>query len=237
MPATQWIIPRTHYDFISAREPELFDSINTDIEHIRSSGLQGPFGSTDDWSSAFGGYLDWKIDAVRTSLREQAEAVFGPLDDDEFEATFKQMPELPNLIYGAGYDYLSCLNFELFNKKTFYITNNLVSNLVVTELDAPSEYVRLPFPSCMFVIDSDIAVNALYKIAHQDPPPSAAPITVFLTELPFGEYRKIIIVAYHSNRTQVFNLVKRELLIRRTGASSGRCIPTGTICMRKTVSG
>lgn len=213
--AAHWNIPRTHYDFAKDRDSALFVAIEKDIEHIETLGLRGPFGSPDDCSTAFEEYLDNRVQAIKQDVRHRAEDFLGnQLNDQEFDTIFRQMPDYASLLYGTLSEYLSCLNFELFNKKVFYITDNLVSQLAITELDAPSEYVRLPFPSCMFVLTSDIAAHAMYQIGGNAPPSTRAPVTFFLNELPYEGVRKLLIVAYHSKGGRTFNLIKRELLIR-----------------------
>jgi hypothetical protein len=207
-------IPRSHYDDLMDREEGLSEFLAQDIQHIKATNLKGPFGSTDDFSSLHDSYFDQKLDRMKTELRQKVDAVSGGMDDIEFNRLFNESPYIRDAMVSLTSDYLSALNFELFNKKVFYLTEGLIGQLAHTEMDAPSEYVRLPFSSCIFILDNKDAIQEMYRLQGIEPVTTNAPITVYLSELPFKGFRKLLIVAYHSKGNDVHFLVKRELLIR-----------------------
>lgn len=93
----------------------------------------------------------------------------------------------------------------------------MIEHLAHTELDAPSSHIRLPFPSCLFVITSETAVSALWRV-HGTKPQSREPISVFITEAPTsdeeGGERKIIFCCYQPMAGESPFLVEGSLLVR-----------------------
>ncbi|NRB41636.1 MAG: hypothetical protein HRU20_24725 [Pseudomonadales bacterium] len=202
--------PPTHYDVILRNQPFILPFIERELVNISSRELEGPFGSTDEFSDIYGEYLD----NYNKKFREHCIANYPSIScKEDFDEMFQSFPEYPTMMYSAEVDYVNSVNFNLYGKKVFNLTENLIDRLSVTELNAPAEFLRLPFKSCMFVLTGKTAIDALMAISGTEETSYSDAITVFIHERPFKEYTKLLIttsqVGYSRNRC----LVKREILI------------------------
>lgn len=75
------------------------------------------------------------------------------------------------------------LNYEAFGSKTYYFHPSLTSLLADTELNVNCEDFTLPFPSCMFVYDSQEARDAMFATSDKAAPTSGT-ISVFISRFP-----------------------------------------------------
>lgn len=201
-------LPYTYYDHLRVNNPLLIECVRRDIRTLQQKGISGPLDQSRDLK-AFNQYSQYVKDEISRTASPR-------------EATF--------LFDVARNDYFLVLNFELFDRKTFYITDNLVEHLAVTDLNLGSNLVRLPFPSCLFVITSPIAFAAA---RHVPALPDAAnaftdyshPLSVFLDELPVGDYipdsediigeRKLMIDVRNIQRGNKLAFFRRDLLLKR----------------------
>lgn len=208
-------IPATHYDFVKRWNHQLFDALNTDLAHVRNEFTldQAPFSSVDDYSVAYEDYIAQRLLAMKEAFRSRIMEHGHTPSDTELDYHFGQIPTLSRDIHSLSIEYHTLFNFMLFGEKVFHFSDGLVGNLAHTALDAPSEYLRLPFPSCMFLFTSDKMMEALNRFTKTAPLDSHAPISVFLYDRDYEDGRKLVIVAYHSKGQQVHGLVKRELFI------------------------
>lgn len=123
--------------------------------------------------------------------------------------------DFEKLLYQAEIDYLTAINFQLFGSKVFAIAPNLVEHLAHTELNVPSEYIRPPFKSCLFVFDDPVSLEAFYRIHHQPVRARDGALNVFINERPSDEgLRTVIFLCVHASASRTHMLVKRQLLVR-----------------------
>lgn len=206
--------PRTYYDVIVAKRPSLLAHLRSDIEEMARRGFEGAADGPvlDDYPGLQNHFTE-VLTGVRRRMDERHLAMIGrPVTDEEFANALAIDEATGRLKIGTLGEYLSTLNFEKAGKKVFSFSDQLIARLADTALDAPAEYLRLPFFSCMFFIRSRVAIDALYRIGGR-PPPSSAPLSIFLCELPFHGMRKIMIQVFHGDDGALHNFVKRELLI------------------------
>lgn len=209
--------PRTHYDTMVslASRAQMVKWVRDDLANMNAAGIQGAVGGpTFDHFSGYDLYLESIKKKIQSDAMRSHLATFGrPIDAKQLDALFAGHPDWFKIARTSFLEYASLLNFEKLGKKVFYFARPLVERLAETMLDAPSDYLRLPFGSCMFVVHSPVALDALYCLGGNTPPNRTAPITVFLNELPLHGMREITIVAFHSDGDNTYKLVKREILI------------------------
>lgn len=196
----------TYFDAATHRDPTLVKYIQRELMNIKSKGLQGPFGSVDQFQSYFESYL---LDLAK-ELRQRM-----------FDQTGIDIPDIIHtepylqLASAREADYLTLINFELYGRKTFFFAGNLVEHLALTELNAPSDFVRPPFACSLFVFRSHLAVDSLYRLLHKSVPDFNSPISTFVIDRPAEEgKRKIVFATFHGNLEHTYSFVKRELLVR-----------------------
>lgn len=206
--------PRTRYDTVVSNRSGMLKHIRADIEEMSRRGFVGAAnGSTLDDYPGLMAYHAEVVDDMRQRMNRLHQSVHGrPVEESDFQAAMASDPATKNMLMGILADYMSVLNFEKAGKKVFHFSPNLVDRLAATAMDAPAEYLRLPFESCLFVMQSRSAIDALYQIGHEQPWYDA-PLSIFLSEHHFMGMRKIMIQIFHSTDTHFRTFVKRELLI------------------------
>jgi hypothetical protein len=196
----------TYYDDLKKRDPVLLEYVRRELANIREKRLQGPFGLIENFQVHFDSYLSDL--AKRFAVQARNQLGFVPSD-------LTRSDEFIRIASAREIDYLTVTNFELFGRKTFFIASNLVEHLALTQLNAPSEFVRPPFDCSMFVYRSRLAVQSLYRISKRVPPDHNAPISVFIIQLPAEEgERKLVFACFHGNLERTYFYVNRQLLIR-----------------------
>ncbi|OHU90829.1 MULTISPECIES: hypothetical protein [Pseudoalteromonas] len=200
--------PPTHYDIYKFRQSFVDSYLRKDLENIKFKNLVPPFSSIDDFTVAFEEYWEeYKIDAFFQYGSQVVDSY------DEFSLMLESSSEYPKMLYSATGEYLNAINFESFGKKTFYFSENLVERIAITELDAPAEFLKLPFKSCMFVFTGKTVLDAYYAITNNSVPTYSDSISVYISELPYKGYSKLFLWATHCGYEKNYCAIKRELLI------------------------
>lgn len=202
-------LPPTHYDGLLKSDPELFESVRQDLQR----GIEGPVNSVDELPG-FAAYAEQRMDMFLEDMASQVETVLGyKPQGQELNSLVSQAVNLHQVGQTFAVNYQSVFNFERFGRKTFYLTDTIVERLLVTDLDAPSDYLHLPFPSCIFVLDSALAKEALYGLFETEGERSDATITVYAYETAYRGLRKIVFAVFQSKGGRTPFFAKRELLI------------------------
>jgi hypothetical protein len=208
-----------YYDVLRKNRPDLFTFIEKDIQLIRLKNQNGPFGSTDEYSSFFQEYFDSITLPIFNDQQQLLRAQGYDYPIDFLKQKMLNNPLYQQLDFSCHADYLTMTNFELFGKKTFYFSDNLIEQLSLTSLDISSEFVEPPFPCCLFVITSPIAIEAFNKIDRNNEKriDHNTPLSTFVMTRPTDEnegLRKILFVTWHASYDDSYMFAKRELLIR-----------------------
>lgn len=211
------VLTPTYFDILRRRDPMLFDFVAREIAGLPERGLTGPFESYDEYSQHIqvyaNHYLDRIIQETRRNLRAQGRT--GDLSDESILWWLRSSPYYEQLDLALHANYVTMTNFELFGRKTFWFSDNLVEHLAHTQLNAPSDLVRLPFDACLFVYTSPTALNAFYGIGGRAPSATHPPLSVFLSSHPdSGGLWKIFFACWHADRELTYQFMKRSLLVR-----------------------
>lgn len=193
----------------------MWEYLNKDMEILRQGHVSIPIASVDDFSEN----NLWACVENFVNLTVSNFSKSSGIPIEQIEPVAKQMPQMALLIAGITHDYHNILNFEIFDKKTFYFGGNLSEHLLATELSIDSELLRPPFDSCMFVYTSPSVVDAAFSFMKVQATPSdlIQPLSVFVTHLPDKTTfngRKILMGVTHWNGNNCSFYVKREVAIR-----------------------
>ncbi len=118
-------------------------------------------------------------------------------------------------------DYYNYLNFELFDKKTFYFSNNLTDNLAETEIEIDPTLVRPPFDCSLFVFTADSIINAACaafdsRVRPETPGGVVSAMVVYYPDRQTKDGVKfnslLMAISYWEGYRQVF-YVKREVAL------------------------
>jgi hypothetical protein len=106
-------------------------------------------------------------------------------------------------------------NFHLQGKKTFFISEGLTERLAATELNVPAEFLRPPFPSCMFVYDDTVMKSAFFALCPKGGS-LTMPVSVTVTLLGEVDCMRLLVLA---NQTDIRTkrqgaMTHRELSLR-----------------------
>ncbi len=209
-------LPVTYYDVVYKRDKDLFNFISLEINAIEGKEIE--ILNPDDLlyvQEYFRVTIDKVVETTKNNLKLMG--VINPTELDFHIQKMYETPEFKQLLLSIEADYITLVNFELFHKKTFYISPNLADNLAQTKLDIESKFLKLPFDSCLFVFDSPKVISAFYEFQKQDinfDIDFNTPISVFAIIVPEMEHKKIIFRCWHANYQSSYSFIKRELLIK-----------------------
>jgi hypothetical protein len=217
--------PHTQIDGIKAFRPYLFSAVKQEVKDRIARGERGPTGTLEG--------SHWLKEAFR-----QAQITFlsgaRHLRGRPMEALFDGEHVRPGILDARGaamlqalfttvsLEFHSLVNLELAGSKTFRFANALVEELAQTSSNVKAEYVHLPFSSCVFVIESRVAIEALHQfLTPNTPAPSeemlSTPLTVFAHELEASEqtrgYPSLLFLVCHGDAKHQWGMAKRELLL------------------------
>jgi len=213
----------TYYDVLLRNKPDMLKLIKDDIEHLTKKEMKGPFSSADDCSINFQNYAINTIELMRNDMINNIRNISN-VSKEEAELQFEQFlsngiyqQQIDTINYSIHLEYITMLNFIFFGKKMFFFENNLIEHLALTDINTKSEYINLPFESCLFIFNSPILLRAYYQISGKDYDliDYKTPLNVFLTSLPAKEgIRTIIFSCHHVNENRNYFSLKRQLLIK-----------------------
>lgn len=154
------LCPVTHYDMIKGIRPDFV----SDAERAAEAYSTEKFAHIDDQIDD-----EHFVPTVRKELVRMSKVMASR--HGYSESWISSVPEerlikmLPNdfavqMFSAMRVEYLKIGNFHAFGKKVFYFGADITRKLADTELNMPSEMLTPPFPSCMFVYDSQCARDA-----------------------------------------------------------------------------
>lgn len=207
-------VPLSYYDYLHRRCSRLFPYVEKDLVHVQEEGLNGPFMNMDEYAAYAKDYLKEEtqalVDYTVGALYEQ----YPESRAREIAEEFVKSDGLNRAVYSFETNYTTALNFELFGKKTFYVTPNLYEHLAETSIDTDCQLARLPFPNCLFVYDSPLAKDLLYRTNNHTVRTYEGAVSVFASEITEEGERKLVLFVFHADNTQVHYGIKRQLLLR-----------------------
>lgn len=206
--------PLNYYDYLKRRCSSLFPYVEKELVHLKEKGLYGPFHTVDEYATLANEYLKAETQAFVNYTIENLAERYGERRAQEIGQEFLKSKELEQAFHSFEMNYTTTVNFELYGKKTFYITPNLYEHLAQTSIDTDCELARLPFPNCMFVYDSPQAVDLLYQTADHNPRTYDGAVSVFASEVLENNERKVLLYVFHADMNIVYYAVKRQLLLR-----------------------
>jgi hypothetical protein len=203
-------LPLTYFDVLVQQDENLVKFVEEDIKSLAG---QGPFGSVDEYNNSFKKYFASITELIIQDVLLQ----LGTQDPYTVINEIKSSEEYKRLFDSKHADYLMLTNFCLFGKKTFYINGNLAEHLSYTNLEVDSEFIELPFKSCLLVFDDRTTTDALDALdGHKNNVVSCIPISVFCNSR-FTEEgdRKLIFACWQADRQTNKIFIKRELLLKK----------------------
>lgn len=167
------------YDVMMKRRPWVTELLAPDVTYLKNKNIKSIRSCDDEpLQTRFLRY-------VRRSL-PPLEKWLGPASSPDHRARFYEMiqsrPPLMTAFRALEMEYCALINFELSGRKVFHFDGALVDKLVATEADAPSELLRLPFPSCFFVVDYPPFLDLYESITNSEKLSREAPVSINLTE-------------------------------------------------------
>lgn len=218
----------THLDFVRRMHPYVLKAAQDDAQKLRLLGHSSPVYNSDFFDNSIPQVLAEANKPIHERIAKATGMSTAQVAADwehllkTVDTTTKSF--LFRLYQSINSEYHSLLNFYLFGQKVFHITDGLAEHLLHTELRLPSQYLNLPFPSCIFVFTSRHAIDALYKTRqaedadawNRNPPPDDAPITVSATmEEPRDALpgRRLRLLVWHSKYPHAFMAQQRNLYL------------------------
>ncbi|MHD0644907.1 hypothetical protein ACYPKM_04725 [Pseudomonas aeruginosa] len=215
----------TYYDFVKRLRPYVVEHAEADAARL----LERP---TPPVTIAGADDFDSSIAQVFAASDEETIKNVAKITGFSVEHARKEFPAIKQVMkeqllatyQAVNHEYHSILNFALHGKKVFSFSENLTEHLVHTELNVKAEFIKPPFPACLFHFRSVALVNALYNLRgdigrrqiNRSDIDYDAPISVFLTMLDADPLpgQKLVIVAAHAKQPdKCYMMTKRELYL------------------------
>lgn len=137
-------LPITHYDLALRQVPDMLGYLRRDLASIAEKRLQGPFDGDTEFAHPIDDYMTHMTSTPLKMAQDRAERDFGVSRDDpewELSSIFARYPGLLQILQAKFSEYMTILNFKLFGKKTFYISDNLLD-----PLHGIRAHEQIPFP-------------------------------------------------------------------------------------------
>jgi hypothetical protein len=212
--------PLNYYDMLLKARPEIVVNAESDGEDLRHNRHAGPIAVFEDETAP----------RMMPTLQKYADVIFRNIAKSS-GMTVEQVKSLgggnPEMVRyfeshmdTVGREYHSLVNFTLAGKKVFNFYDGLVQQLANTEMNVAAPYLRLPHSSCMFVLTSREAIEAMYSITreqdHLSEAQYSAPITVFASIFEPEQqtvFRRLTFVVYHADESAVYYETKRSMAL------------------------
>ncbi|WP_235591954.1 hypothetical protein [Leptospira interrogans] len=153
----------------------LFKYIKKDLSYLKTAHAdKAPFFDIDQFSKYFEEYIDEYFDRLEENFYE----TYSFLQDKRNEETLTKW--LIN-------DYLTILNFEIFNRKTFFISGQLTENLAFTDYNVTGKFLEPPFNCFLLVLNDELAKQLFCNIVKIIVKEYEEPINIFVTKVEEGE--------------------------------------------------
>jgi hypothetical protein len=208
--------PLNYYDYLKKNCKSLFPYVEKELAHLKGKGLTGPFHNVDEYAAYGHDYLELETEAFAEHMFGIFAERFGEDRAKDILAEFLQSKDMEQAFHSFETNYTTVVNFELYGKKSFYITQYLYEHLSQTSIDTDCDLARLPFPSCLFVYDSSLAIDLLYQTGGHTPRTYAGAVSVFASEVLENKEQKLLLYVFHTDMNVAHYAIKRQLLLRET---------------------
>ncbi len=214
-------LPPNHYDFVRTKRAFLLENTELDAKDLLSSGRTTPIVDFGTCANRFDKMWNDHVNSMMAGTAKQQRTTI-----DAVRRVFRSDRAMQDLFQAQekifSLEYYALLNFGLFGKKTFFLSDGLVEHLACTEMNVTARFIHLPFPACMFVPTSCEAIDALYRIHYSQAPADRrrialhyeAPISVYAVLCEPDEanaHRHLEIVIFHAGAEDTYLTVKRAL--------------------------
>jgi hypothetical protein len=212
-------VPLNYYDYLKKRCNSLFAYAGMEVAELKEMGATGPFLDLNESSVHGKDYLELETkEYIKYKLSVAIERLGESKVMEMLPELIQRDPhikrEIDQTLYAFAMNYTTAVNFEFFDRKTFYITSNLYEHLSQTSIDMDCGLAKLPFLSCLFVYDSPQAIELLYQIDKKPPPTYEGAVSVFISEAISEKERNFFLHIVHSDMQNVYTAIKRQLLLR-----------------------
>ena len=221
-------MPITYYEILKDKNKELFELVSLAKKTIvKNNEVVQPVHSADKPLKEF---LNYEEKELYSFLKVVSQNSGIPIESmiNEIRTNSDTQNILNIIIENATLEFFSVLNFELFGKKTFFFRDNLIDNLLNTEINLPAKEIHLPFDSCQLVFTNRNLIDAFYSLHKKNENEELnidykSPIYVFVTIYQKTRNdvlnrcgRELELTCLHGNYSQVYMVQKRRLFLDDT---------------------
>ena len=137
-------MPITYYEILKDKNKELFELVSLAKKTIvKNNEVVQPVHSADKPLKEF---INYEEKELYSFLKVVSQNSGIPIESmiNEIRTNSDTQNILNIIIENATLEFFSVLNFELFGKKTFFFRDNLIDNLLNTEINLPAKEIHLP---------------------------------------------------------------------------------------------
>lgn len=209
-------LPQTYLDHARLCRPDAIEAIFANAKKLEDLGFDGKFLDVEDF-----GKHNISTQIMNDELERVGKAMIRGLggDPDTMKETSEYWIDLSHRhpmtqqhIFQVDTDYQVITRFILSGEKTFLLEDGLANRLLHTDMSAPCELVRLPYPTIMMVTRSAEIIDA----AHPDKNDKnfrKGTISAFISEFERPTGRTLNLIIIHTNGYDNLMFIKRSLAL------------------------
>jgi len=166
-------LPTTWYDIQSRREPLIWTNAAREAPSLLEKdggdkcfhrGVWGPFRFFDDAVKPL--VEVWAQKLVEGARKEGVYRT--PREAKAYLESEEGGEAMEDLSARALDAYIDAVNFSMFGKKTFYVSDGLVQQLANTRMNVKAPMLQMPFPCFQLVFTSKEMIDAVYAASPTD---------------------------------------------------------------------
>jgi hypothetical protein len=212
-------LPPTHLEFIERGRPHILDHLR--IQVARHAAVGRPM-TADEMSD---------VDFLTAEVIREIEVNLRRRGVDPSKLTREQiLSAAPSgfkhaTLLTLNYSYNMFFNFMLMGEHVYFADAKAVDAAANTAGPDSCNELRVPFKSCMLVLDDNLSRKYLYADPGT-PVPSSGPVTIYLTEHVKEYGRLLAIVAVHQSGPDTIGMLIERSLALHDGGTVAEALAT-----------
>lgn len=203
------LLPETYLEHVQLVRPELYKLTRAQAPDLLASGVRADFSDDDELGSksrlveAFGYECDHQARIMSKARKVPYEMAR--------ELIRMQASDNEAFRWIVTRDYQLLLRFFMAGEKIFLLSDGLANRLMHTDMRAPCELVRLPYPTIAIVSDAPEVIEAMYAADKKRPAKTKGAATAILCEMNDERGRRLVIHATHHYRDKNLMVLSRSM--------------------------
>lgn len=215
-------LPLTHLEFIEQGRPQILEHIRSRV--ARHIAVGRPMVADEVVDKEVSEFMTAEvIREIEINLRRRGVDPSKLTREQVIDAAPSEFKR--SMLLTLNYSYNLFFNFMMMGEQVFFADAKAVDLAANAKGPRLCKDLRVPFKSCMLMMDDNLAREYLYADPDAEAPRSG-PVTVYLTEHAKDYGRKLTIVAVHQVDSETIGILIERSLALRDGATVTEALAT-----------